>query len=427
MEEAAALTAYSGTVTTTPRFPEVVDDYADHLRARDVSAHTRRAYVGDVRDFFAHASHLPGRKASWEADRDGSAGTGADGVAGTGTDGASDAGADDVAGTGADSITGTGASQAGISVADIGLDDLRTWLIALDDAGAAKSTVARKIAAIKSFFGYCVSARGLPANPAARLRTPKKDSRLPTVLKPQQAANLVSAGTGDGTGSTTESRMTKKPVVDVPGSAGNRGGRVGDEPGSHRRNVEHAGPESTRTDDDPAPADDGTAEALHARDSAVLEMLYATAVRVSELCGLDRSDIDHQRSMITVLGKGNKERRVPFGGPAAHALERWLMLRDRFATAGSGDALFLGVRGGRIGARQVRELVHRYGALNPDAPDIGPHGLRHSAATHMLDNGADLRQIQELLGHSTLSSTQIYTHVSMQRLQETYRQAHPRA
>lgn len=118
---------------------------------------------------------------------------------------------------------------------------------------------------------------------------------------------------------------------------------------------------------------------------------------------------------------------MPFGGPARDALAIWLRLRERFATDRSGDALFLGLRGGRIGARQVRELVHRYGANNPDAPDIGPHGLRHSAATHMLDNGADLRQIQELLGHSTLSSTQIYTHVSMQRLQETYRQAHPRA
>ncbi|WP_342037620.1 tyrosine recombinase XerC [Brevibacterium ammoniilyticum] len=424
-------------MTTTPRFPEVVDDYADHLRARDVSAHTRRAYVGDVGDFFAHAAHLPGRIASGESSDGGAAGArtagtradgaGTKGAGGAVADDASGTGADHVAGTEADGAVGTGTSQARIAVADISLDDLRSWLIALDDAGAAKSTVARKIAAVKSFFGYCVSVRGLPANPAARLRTPKKDSRLPTVLKPQQAANLVSAGSRDATGSTAESRMTKKPVVDVPGSAGSSGRRVRDEPGSHRRNAEHAGPEPARTGDDPASVDDGTAEALHARDSAVLEMLYATAVRVSELCGLDRSDIDHQRSMITVLGKGNKERRVPFGGPARDALERWLRLRERFATARSGDALFLGVRGGRIGARQVRELVHRYGALNPEAPDIGPHGLRHSAATHMLDNGADLRQIQELLGHSTLSSTQIYTHVSMQRLQETYRQAHPRA
>ena len=134
-------------------------------------------------------------------------------------------------------------------------------------------------------------------------------------------------------------------------------------------------------------------------------MLYATAVRVSELTGLDRRDVDHRKAMITVLGKGDKERRVPFGAPAQTALNDWLAARDLFAGPDSGDALFLGVRGGRIGARQVRELVHRYGAEDPSAPDIGPHGLRHSAATHMLDRGADLRQIQELLGHSTMSST----------------------
>ena len=313
-----------GTVTDAHRFPEVVDAYADHLRSRDVSDHTRRAYVADITDFFAHVRTA--------------------------------------------------------DVADIGLDELRSWLIALDDAGAAKSTVARKIAALRSFFGYCVNSLGLATNPAARLRTPKKDSRLPTVLKPKQAANLIAAGQA-----------------------------AGPDPG------------------DDTPPEDKTDEAMRARDAAILEMLYATAVRVSELCGLDRADVDDQRSMITVLGKGNKERRVPFGTPAGQALETWLRMRERVATEKSGDALFLGRRGGRIGARQVRDLVHRYGALNPEAPDIGPHGLRHSTATHMLDNGADLRQIQELLGHATLSSTQIYTHVSMQRLQETYRQAPPRA
>lgn len=311
---------------------EVVSGYADHLRSRDVSVHTARAYVADVRDFFEHSTHTGG--------------------------GAS------------------GSTRPDRGVDSIDLNDLRSWLIALDDAGAAKSTVARKIAAVKSFFTYCVNQQGLTNNPAARLRTPKKDSRLPTVLKPQQAADLVSAA--------------------------------------------HAVPaEGEETDP--------TEIAKLARDAAVLEMLYATAVRVSELTGLNRSDVDHQRSMITVLGKGNKERRVPFGKPAQSALQQWLRVRNTFVADSSGDALFLGVRGGRIGARQVRELVHRYGPEDPSAPDIGPHGLRHSAATHMLDGGADLRQIQELLGHSTMSSTQIYTQVSMLRLQETYRQAHPRA
>ncbi|MBM6588570.1 tyrosine recombinase XerC [Brevibacterium sp. RIT803] len=311
---------------------EVVSGYADHLRSRDVSTHTSRAYVSDVTDFFDHASHSAAAR------------------------------------------TRAGTSEP--SVGDIDLNDLRSWLITLDDAGAAKSTVARKIAAVKSFFAYCVNHKGLTNNPAARLRTPKKDSRLPTVLKPQQAADLVSRG---------------------------------------------------RTAHTEADSSDPIDAAKWARDAAILEMLYATAVRVSELTGLNRNDVDHQRSMITVLGKGNKERRVPFGAPAQSALQQWLTLRETLVSNASGDALFLGVRGGRIGARQVRELVHRYGSDDPSAPDIGPHGLRHSAATHMLDGGADLRQIQELLGHSTMSSTQIYTHVSMQRLQETYRQAHPRA
>lgn len=311
---------------------EVVSGYADHLRSRDVSAHTSRAYIGDVTDFFDHAIHSP--------------------------------------------ATSDRSHTAELSVDDIDLNDLRSWLIALDDAGAAKSTVARKIAAVKSFFAYCVNHQGTASNPAARLRTPKKDSRLPTVLKPQQAADLVS---------------TQRPA--------------------RTEGLSH----------DPVEA------AKWARDAAILEMLYATAVRVSELTGLNRGDVDHQAMMITVLGKGNKERRVPFGKPAQTALQQWLNLRETLASQASGDALFLGVRGGRIGARQVRELVHRYGSDDPTAPDIGPHGLRHSAATHMLDGGADLRQIQELLGHSTMSSTQIYTHVSMQRLQETYRQAHPRA
>ena len=327
---------------------EVVSGYAEHLRSRDVSEHTARAYVSDITDFLDHAGHSTKMRR----------------------------------GTGDGEQTEQQGSPQNqglrVDVSAIELDDLRSWLIALDDAGAAKSTVARKIAAVRSFFAYGVSRLGLTNNPAARLRTPKKDSRLPTVLKPQQAADLISA-------------------------------------------VEAERPAPAEGDDDPLK----TTKRL--RDAAILEMLYATAVRVSELTELDRSDVDHRSAMITVLGKGDKERRVPFGTPAQRALDAWLSVRHLFARSGNGDALFLGVRGGRIGARQVRELVHRYGTDDPSAPNIGPHGLRHSAATHMLDRGADLRQIQELLGHSTMSSTQIYTHVSMQRLQETYRRAHPRA
>jgi integrase/recombinase XerC len=348
-------------MSTTSTVAEVVSGYAEHLRSRDVSEHTARAYVSDITDFLDHAGHSTKMRRR----------------------------------------TGDGeqAEQQGspqnqglrVDVSAIDLDDLRSWLIALDDAGAARSTVARKIAAVRSFFAYGVSRLGLTNNPAARLRTPKKESRLPTVLKPQQAAELIAA-------------------ADVADSDGEEAG--GSSAGTRPSEGEGEGPLEA---------------AKRLRDAAILEMLYATAVRVSELTALDRSDVDHRSAMITVLGKGNKERRVPFGTPAQRALDAWLSVRHLFARSGSGDALFLGVRGGRIGARQVRELVHRYGTDDPSAPDIGPHGLRHSAATHMLDRGADLRQIQELLGHSTMSSTQIYTHVSMQRLQETYRRAHPRA
>ncbi|WP_169252675.1 tyrosine recombinase XerC [Brevibacterium sp. 'Marine'] len=356
-------------MSTSSTVAEVVTGYADHLRSRDVSEHTARAYVADVSDFLDHAVHSTKLR--------------------RGTEG------------GHPSTT----SGARIDLASVELDDLRSWLITLDDAGAAKSTVARKIAAVRSFFAYGVSNLGLSNNPAARLRTPKKDSRLPTVLKPQQAADLISAAEGPRTGDTDAS--------DSAAGGATTGATTGPTTG-----------DTAQGDTDKS---DPLDAAKRIRDAAILEMLYATAIRVSELTGLDRSDIDDRASMITVLGKGDKERRVPFGAPARRALDDWLATRDLFAGPHSGDALFLGVRGGRIGARQVRELVHRYGSDDPSAPDIGPHGLRHSAATHMLDRGADLRQIQELLGHSTMSSTQIYTQVSMQRLQDTYRRAHPRA
>jgi integrase/recombinase XerC len=362
-------------VSTTSTVAEVVSGYADHLRSRDVSEHTARAYISDVTDFLDHAVHSTKLRRGSEAGEQ---------------------------------------ERSRIDLAAIELDDLRSWLIALDDAGAAKSTVARKIAAVRSFFAFAVNNLGLQNNPAARLRTPKKDSRLPTVLKPQQAAGLISAAEKSRSGSA---RGGKQPD-DSGGDATTSGDDWADDAEADESGGGKPGPGGDADPLEPA---------KRIRDAAILEMLYATAVRVSELTGLDRADVDHRASMITVLGKGNKERRVPFGAPAQNALDDWLKARELFAGPKSGDALFLGVRGGRIGARQVRELVHRYGADDPSAPDIGPHGLRHSAATHMLDRGADLRQIQELLGHSTMSSTQIYTHVSMQRLQETYRRAHPRA
>lgn len=167
---------------------------------------------------------------------------------------------------------------------------------------------------------------------------------------------------------------------------------------------------------------------LGLRDLAILELLYATGIRVAELAGLDVDDVDRERRVVRVLGKGSKERVVPFGGPAADAVEDWARRgRPALATPTSGHALFLGARGGRIDVRAVRRVVHERLRLVDDAPDLGPHGLRHSAATHLLEGGADLRSVQEMLGHSSMATTQIYTHVSTDRLRQAYRQAHPRA
>jgi integrase/recombinase XerC len=160
----------------------------------------------------------------------------------------------------------------------------------------------------------------------------------------------------------------------------------------------------------------------------MLEVLYATGVRVSELCGLDLADVDAERRVLRVLGKGRKERSVPVGLPALRALERWLSEgRPGIATAASGAAVFLGERGQRIDPRVVRRVVHAALARVEGAPDLGPHGLRHAMATHLLEGGADLRSVQEMLGHASLATTQIYTHVTDERLRQAYAQAHPRA
>jgi integrase/recombinase XerC len=173
-------------------------------------------------------------------------------------------------------------------------------------------------------------------------------------------------------------------------------------------------------------ADDGSAVGL--RDVAILELLYATGIRVGELCGLDVDDVDRERRVVRVFGKGRKERTVPYGRPAERAVATWLETgRPQLAVPGSGAALFLGARGRRIDQRAVRSMVHARLADVPGAPDLGPHGLRHTAATHLLEGGADLRTVQELLGHASLATTQIYTHVTTDRLRQAYRQAHPRA
>jgi integrase/recombinase XerC len=168
------------------------------------------------------------------------------------------------------------------------------------------------------------------------------------------------------------------------------------------------------------------------RDHAMLEALYGSAIRVSELTGLDRDDVDLERATLRVLGKGSKERVVPFGLPARRAIEAYLVrgrpgLVERAVGAQPGAALFLGVRGARISSRAVYDVVARELGEVLGTSAVGPHALRHSAATHLLDGGADLRAVQEMLGHASLGTTQIYTHVSSERLAATYKLAHPRA
>jgi integrase/recombinase XerC len=249
---------------------------------------------------------------------------------------------------------------------DVSLTTLRSWLAKLRTLGAARTTLARRAAAARAFTGWAHREGLVPTDVGQRLASPKPRRDLPAVLTASQAERLVTS---------------------------------------------------------PEPRHD----AIGLRDRLVLEMLYATGIRVGELCGLDVSDVDRGRRVVRVLGKGAKERVVPYGGPAEHALTAWLR-HGRPALAGprSGDALLLGARGGRLQATTVRRLVAGY-ARAAGVPDISPHGLRHSAATHLLEGGADLRSVQELLGHASLSSTQIYTHVSVERLRAAYEQAHPRA
>jgi integrase/recombinase XerC len=167
------------------------------------------------------------------------------------------------------------------------------------------------------------------------------------------------------------------------------------------------------------------------RDHAMLELLYATGVRVSELCGLDLGDVDFPRRVVRVLGKGAKERTVPFGVPADKAMRAWIEggrpALIAAAAPAADAAVFVGVRGRRLDQRTVRRVVHDAIGSVPGASDMGPHGLRHSAATHLLEGGADLRSVQELLGHATLATTQLYTHVTVERLKATHDRAHPRA
>lgn len=260
--------------------------------------------------------------------------------------------------------------ERGCGLLDVGLADLRSWLGAQAAAGVARSTLARRAASVRTFCRWATRSGRMTQDPSLRLAAPKRHGALPDVLAPKDVEALL----------------------DIAAIASD--------------------------DEDP----------IHIRDRALLELLYATGIRVGELTALDLDDVDDERQVVRVIGKGDKERTVPFGGPAREALEQWRRIgRPRLVKEGSGPALFLGQRGGRVDQRQVRTVVHRLLEHVPDAPDVGPHGLRHTAATHLLEGGADLRVVQELLGHASLATTQIYTHVSIDRLRDSYRQAHPRA
>jgi integrase/recombinase XerC len=298
-----------------------------HLAAeRNTSPHTVRAYLGDVRALLEHAT------------------------------------------------------RAGVTSPDgLSITVLRSWLAAQHRAGLARTTLARRAAAARTFTAFANRRGWLATDPGPLLGTPRIRRRLPEVPRPDQLAAVLDA------------------TAPPPGPA--------------------------------APAGlDPRERALLLRDAAIMELLYAAGIRVSELCGLDIGDLDHGRRTIRVFGKGGKERTVPVGLPAERAVLSWAQAgRPVLVIPASGHALFLGARGRRLDPRTARRVVHTRLAAVPAVPDSGPHGLRHAAATHLLEGGADLRSVQEILGHASLASTQIYTHVSVARLHAAFNQAHPRA
>ncbi|WP_205717878.1 tyrosine recombinase XerC [Actinomadura soli] len=297
----------------TNALEDAVSDFGRHLRAeRDVSPHTLRAYLGDLKDLIGYAADI--------------------------------------------GVT----EPAGL---DVSL--LRAWLARQHALGRSRATLARRTAAVRAFTRHLHRGGQLSDDPGLLLGTPKRQRDLPDVLTRDEAARLLD-------------------TMDTQGPLG-------------------------------------------LRDLAVLEMLYATGVRVSELCGFDIDDLDTGRGTVRVLGKGGRERTVPVGEPAARAVQDWLRAgRPALATDGSGPALFLGARGGRLHPTTARRIVHARISEVGEVPDLSPHGLRHSAATHLLEGGADLRSVQEILGHASLQTTQLYTHVSAERLKQVHRQAHPR-
>ena len=298
---------------------EIRDAFLKYLESeRNLSAHTIRAYLGDLDSFFEHLEKLD--------------------------------------------VT---------DFSKLELSHIRSWLANQQVKGGARTTLSRRAVSIRLFTKWATKKGYLAKDVGATLATPKGARTLPDVL------NVADAGL----------------AMDALAT------RVAEEDGP-----------------------------LSKRDCAMVEVLYASGARVSELCGLDLQDIDYERNTIRVIGKGNKERTIPLGNPAMRALDAWLNEgRPSLAGDKSDRAVFLGARGKRIDQRTVRTVVYQALEALEGAVKLGPHALRHSAATHLLEGGADLRTVQEILGHASLATTQIYTHVSTERLQKAFKQAHPRA
>lgn len=256
-------------------------------------------------------------------------------------------------------------------IKDVTLSHIRSWLAHQQVTGGARTTLSRRAVSIRLFTQWAFKNGYIPKDVGANLQTPKGHRKLPGVLNVEGAATVM------------ESLATRAAEEETPVSL---------------------------------------------RDVALVEVLYASGARVSEICGLDLRDIDYDRNTLRVIGKGNKERTIPLGVPAMKALRRWLDEgRSHVLKSTSEQAVFLGARGKRIDQRTVRTVVYQALQALEGVERMGPHALRHSAATHLLEGGADLRTVQEILGHASLATTQIYTHVSPSRLQKAFKQAHPRA
>ena len=261
---------------------------------------------------------------------------------------------------------------------------IREFIGYLHDQHREKTSIARKIAALRTFFKFCMRERVVKQNPARLVSTPKLPKRLPTILTAEEINNFLDS------------------LAQIGPAHGKPGRRVRED-----------------------------SRLLLSRDRAILELLYASGLRVSELTGLNFTDMDRSEQMLRVCGKGRRERVVPYGSKAQAALEAYWPVREQFlrkgGSAGDAEAVFLNNHGQRLTARSVGRLVKKYVHLANINWDLHPHSLRHAFATHLLADGADLRAIQELLGHSSLSTTQRYTHATIRQLMEVYDKSHPRA